>query len=759
MDVSARPDAATKSGARPIVILVVAAVFVAVLFDCLRIQTEMSRQRDEIARRAIDLGQALAASITPLLGTDASETLKEVVQAFGSREGLTGLAVYNEAGAPLAMTAGVAEFGEPLTRVADAIRTSKPLQEWTFGTRLVHSYTLPLVRQNMVAGVMVLFHDASDLEGWSLGFWELDAMRVLLEVMLVAGLALVVVRRSVDAPVKSTAEWIRRFRTGDVVDLVRLPTSRVFEPLVEEVMHLTKSVVAARKAAEEEARLRDLAEAIWTPERLKEHMRVRLQARSLVVVSNREPYIHVKKGRDIRCIVPPSGVVTATEPVLRACGGTWIAFGGGDADRETSDADGRLKVPPDDPRYTLRRVWLTAEEENGHYYGFSNEGLWPLCHIAHTRPSFEIEDWEQYQAVNAKFASATVEELEGVLNPYVLVHDYHFALVPQLIKAKRPDARVAIFWHIPWPNPEAFSICPWQKELLKGLLGADLVGFHIQFHCNNFLETVDRALESRIDRETFAINRMGHTTWVKPFPISVAFPTATSEPTLTGPVDTERLKAELFRRLRVRATHLGVGVDRLDYTKGLMERFRSLERFLDNYPSYRGKLTFVELGAPSRTRIQEYRDLASALEAEAERINRRFSDGDWRPLVLLQGQHTHDDIRPFYQAADFCLVTSLHDGMNLVAKEYVAARDDERGALILSCFTGAARELEQALIVNPYDLEQVSEAIHTALEMSPMESRTRMVGMRQQIKEANVYRWAGSVFSELCQIGANRATR
>jgi trehalose 6-phosphate synthase len=755
----ATPDSAVKSGARPIVILVVAAIFVAVLFDCLRIQTEMSRQRDQIARRAIDLGQALAASITPLLDTDASDTLQEVVQAFGSREHLTGLAVYNEAGAPLAMTAGVMELGEPLTRVADAIRTTKPLQEWIFGTRLVHSYTLPLVRQNMVAGVMVLFHDASDLEGWSLGFWELDAMRVLLEIMLVAGLALVVVRRNVDAPVKNTAEWIRRFRTGDVADLVRLPTSRVFEPLVEEVMHLSKSVVAARAAAEEEARLRDLAEAIWTPERLKEHLRVRLQARSLVVVSNREPYIHVKKGREIRCIVPPSGVVTATEPVLRACGGTWIAFGGGDADRETSDADGRLKVPPDDPRYTLRRVWLTAEEENGHYYGFSNEGLWPLCHIAHTRPSFEIEDWEQYQAVNAKFAAATVEELEGVLNPYVLVHDYHFALVPQLIKAKRPDARVAIFWHIPWPNPEAFSICPWQKELLKGLLGADLVGFHIQFHCNNFLETVDRALESRIDRETFAINRMGHTTWVKPFPISVAFPAPAQEMPVAGPVDTEQLKAELFRRLRVRATHLGVGVDRLDYTKGLMERFRSLERFLDRYPSYRGKLTFVELGAPSRTRIQEYRDLAGALDAEAERINRRFSDGEWRPLVLLQGQHTHEDIRPFYQAADFCLVTSLHDGMNLVAKEYVAARDDERGALILSCFTGAARELEQALIVNPYDLEQVSEAIHSALEMSPMESRTRMVGMRRQIKEANIYRWAGSVFSELCQIGANRATR
>jgi trehalose 6-phosphate synthase len=746
-----------RHSVRPVVALVVGATLVAVLFDCLRLQTDMARQRDEIERRAIALSADLAASITPLLDTGPSAALQEIVEAFGDRERLTGLAVYNEAGTALAITAGVLEFRAPLARVADAIRMSQPLQRWTLGEKLVYSYTLPLLRQGMVVGAMAVFHDASDIGSWSLALWRLDAMRVLLEALLVATVAAVVMRRSITSPVNSTVEWIRRFRTGDLVGSVTLPTSRVFEPLVKEVMHLAKSITAARAAAEEEARLRDAAESIWTPERLKEHMRARLRAQSLIVVSNREPYVHVRKGRDVHCTVPASGVVTATEPVLRACGGTWIAFGGGDADRETSDLNGRLRVPPDDPRYTLRRIWLTAEEENGHYYGFSNEGLWPLCHIAHTRPSFEIEDWAQYQAVNAKFADAVVEELEGVSDPCVLVHDYHFALVPQLIKAKRPDAKVAIFWHIPWPNPEAFGICPWQKELLTGLLGADLVGFHIQFHCNNFLETVDRTLESRIDRETFAINRMGHTTWVKPFPISVAFPATSLKPSVAP--DGQRLKEELFRRLRVRATHLGVGVDRLDYTKGLPERFRALERFFDNYPSYRGKLTFVELGAPSRTRIQEYRDLAGALEAEVERINRRFADGEWRPLVFLQGQHTHDEIRPFYQAADFCLVTSLHDGMNLVAKEYVAAREDEQGVLILSCFTGAARELEQALIVNPYDLEQVSEAIHNALDMNPVEMRTRMIAMRRQVKDANVYRWAGNVLSELCQIGSVRAGR
>ena len=742
-----------RASIRPVVLLVLGATLVAVLFDCLRLQTEMARQKSAIERRAAELSAGLAVIITPLL-EEGPPALQAAVEAFGTRDRTTGLAVYNEAGIALAVTAGVVGVRESMARVTEAIRSSQPLQQWTVGKTLVYSYTLPLLRRDMVVGAMVVFPDASDLASWSMAFWRLDGLRVLMEALLVATIAAVVMRRSLASPVNSTAEWIRQLRAGEVTRPVALPTSRVFEPLIAEVMHLAKSITVARAAAEEEARLRDAAESIWTPERLKEHMRTRLRAQSLVVVSNREPYVHVRRGRDLHCMVPASGVVTATEPVLRACGGTWIAFGGGDADRETADLSGRLRVPPDDPRYTLRRIWLTAEEENGHYYGFSNEGLWPLCHIAHTRPSFEIEDWAQYQAVNAKFADAAVEELEGVSHPCVLVHDYHFALVPQLIKAKRPDAKVAIFWHIPWPNPEAFGICPWQKELLTGLLGADLVGFHIQFHCNNFLETVDRTLESRIDRETFAINRLGHTTWVKPFPISVAFPAGPPEPAQSP--DVQQLKNELFRRLRVRASYLGVGVDRLDYTKGLLERFRALERFFDNYPSYRGRLTFVELGAPSRTRIQEYRDLGAALEVEASRINRRFADGEWKPLVFLQGQHTQDDIRPFYRAADFCLVTSLHDGMNLVAKEYVAARDDEQGVLILSCFTGAARELEQALLVNPYDLEQVSEAIHDALEMNAVEVRSRMAGMRRQVKEANVYRWAGNVLSELCHIGATR---
>ena len=333
--------------------------------------------------------------------------------------------------------------------------------------------------------------------------------------------------------------------------------------------------------------------------------------------------MHVHRGKGVEAIVPASGLVTALEPILRACEGTWVAHGAGDADRETVDERDRLRVPPDGPQYTLRRVWLSKEEEEGYYYGFANEGLWPLCHIAHTRPTFRSSDWEYYQQANQKFADVVLEEMAGTEEPAVLVQDYHFALLPRILKEQRPDARVAIFWHIPWPNPQAFGICPWQRDLLEGLLGADLVGFHIQAHCNYFLETVDSALEARVDWEHFAVNRRGHLTRVRPFPISVALsePAGDSLPK-GGSVYLER--AALFKELGVEATFMGVGVDRMDYTKGILERFRGIERFLEKYPGYQGQFTFVQIGAPSRTHIKRYNDLLAEVESEADRINWRF---------------------------------------------------------------------------------------------------------------------------------------
>ena len=443
--------------------------------------------------------------------------------------------------------------------------------------------------------------------------------------------------------------------------------------------------------------------------------------------------------------------MTALEPILRACDGTWVAHGSGDADRETVDNRDRLRVPPDRPEYALRRVWLTKEEEEGYYYGFANEGLWPLCHIAHTRPTFRTSDWQSYQDANRKFADAVLEEMEGAEHALLLVQDYHFALLPRMVKEARPDVRVAIFWHIPWPNPEAFGICPWQRELLDGLLGADLVGFHTQAHCNNFLETVDAALESRIEWERFAVKRRDHVTLVRPFPISVDFRESQSETGANVPSPYE-LRASLLKKLGIQASFLGVGVDRVDYTKGIVERFRGIERFLEKWPSYRGEFTFVQIGAPSRTNIPRYHDLLAEVEAEAARINSRFAEAAWRPIALLIRHHSHEEILPYYRAADFCMVTSLHDGMNLVAKEFVAAREDEEGALILSQFTGAARELRDALIINPYDTDQVADAIHVALEMDSDDRHNRMRRMRDIVKEHNVYRWAGNLIAELSEI-------
>jgi alpha,alpha-trehalose-phosphate synthase [UDP-forming] len=521
---------------------------------------------------------------------------------------------------------------------------------------------------------------------------------------------------------------------------------------------MAESLIAARASAATEARLRDAGEHLWTEERLAVHMRERSGSSRIFVVSNREPYIHIRQGRETVCIVPPSGLVTAIEPVLRACDGVWVASGSGDADASMVDDFDRLRVPPDDPRYTLRRVWLSAEEESQYYDGFANEGLWPLCHIAHTRPIFRAADWECYQRVNARFAAALLEEMEGCENPVVFVQDYHFALLPRLVKAARPDARVAIFWHIPWPNPEAFGICPWQDELLDGLLGADLMGFHIPLHCNNFLSTVDRVLESRTNREQMTVLRNGHLSTVRPYPVSVAFEGplreigASANDEIAAEEEVAFARRELLRELGVKAESLVLGVDRMDYTKGIVERLLAIEELLEAHPWHRERMTMVQIAAPSRTRIASYADLGRQVEETVERINQRYQTVHWRPIVLINRQCNHEEVARWYRAADVCLVTSLHDGMNLVAKEYVAARGDEDGVLVLSKFTGAAVELRDALVVNPYDIAGVAEAVHEGLEMNRGERRRRMRRMRRQVMEHNIYRWAASVLGDLREL-------
>jgi trehalose 6-phosphate synthase len=495
-------------------------------------------------------------------------------------------------------------------------------------------------------------------------------------------------------------------------------------------------------------RVAEASVAKWNPERLRSALRQHLEGERIIMVANREPYIHERKGADIEVVHPASGLVTALEPVMRACSGVWVGHGAGSADRETVDKHDRVLVPPGEASYSLRRVWLDEKEEQGYYYGFSNEGLWPLCHVAHTRPTFRASDWEQYRRVNQKFADAVCEEAE-VDDPIVLVQDYHFALVPKMIRARLPRATILSFWHIPWPNAERFGICPWRHEILEGMLGSSIVGFHTMQHCNNFMDSVDAFLEARIDREHNAVVQRSRSTLVRPYPISIEWPVSWLE----GIPTAEACRREVFEQLGLpQDARLGVGVDRLDYTKGVEERLSAVDELLERYPEYRGRFAFAQLAAPSRTRIDRYRELNERVDALAARINERWGKGAYQPIILLRAHHEPPTVFRFLRAADVCYVSSLHDGMNLVAKEFVAARDDERGVLILSQFTGAARELTEALIVNPYDLRQASDALATALAMPPGEQQERLHSMRSLVASFNVYRWAGRMLVDAADV-------
>jgi trehalose 6-phosphate synthase len=489
----------------------------------------------------------------------------------------------------------------------------------------------------------------------------------------------------------------------------------------------------------------------WTRQRLEDTVRERLGEAKLIVVANREPYIHVYEGDEIRCMRPASGLATALDPVMRACGGVWVAHGSGNADRAMVDDQDRVAVPPEDPAYTLRRVWLSKKEEQGYYYGFSNEALWPLCHVAYTRPRFSSSDWEQYQNVNSKFAEAVLAEVDD--GPAVVfVQDYHLALLPRMLKNARDDLVVAQFWHIPWPNREVFRVCPWQEEILDGLLGNDLLAFHIQYHCNNFLDTIDRALEAKVDWDHFCVTRGGRITCVRPYPISI-------DPELVQsslPLDKTTAERNLRQRLGLRDEQILVGVDRVDYTKGIPERFTAVDRLLQLHPELKGTFCFVQIGAPSRVHIPTYRRLNEDLDAMADEINWRHGQGNWRPIAFVNEHYSPEQVFGLYRIAAGCVVSSLHDGMNLVAKEFVASRDDGQGVLVLSQFTGAARELTDSLLVNPYSADEFAEALYAALTMVPAEQQQRMARMQQRINDNNIYRWAGMLLSEASRLVETR---
>lgn len=631
----------------------------------------------------------------------------------------------SSAGAPIATPAvPVAIRCDTLAQYAET-----PGQILNTRTGPIHVAVRSVAASGVPDGRLVLFHDMSFIARRSE-----ETRRYLFYFFIGIGTAI-----SLLTVVIAQLSWrgwqqgVRALLSGEgLLRPATAPDAPEFRPIAKDLRALIRDIEAEHRTRIDE-------QPVWTPETLRGLLHGELRGHEVIVVSNREPYIHVREGGTIHVQRPASGLVTAIEPIMRACSGTWIAHGSGSADREVVDAHDRIGVPQERPAYQVRRVWLTPEEEAGYYYGFSNEGLWPLCHIAHVRPTFRSADFEQYRVANRRFAEAVVEEATTP-DPIVLVQDYHFALLPRMIREALPNATVVTFWHIPWPNPEAFAICPWREELLDGLLGSSILGFHTQFHCNNFVDTVDRTLEARADRETFTVTYRGAPTAVKRYPISIEWPP--SPALVATPVD------ECRRAVRDRhglpADHaIGIGIDRLDYTKGIEERFRAVEQLLVRHPEWVGRFTLIQVAAPSRSSIEEYQHYQRRVRALVDGINAQFAEAAHPPIILHVAHHEPDQVYEYYRGADLCIVTSLHDGMNLVAKEFVASRDDERGVLVLSQFTGAARELPEALIVNPYDTDQTADALHAGLAMPDGEQRARMRLMRGLIQQYNVYRWTG----------------
>jgi trehalose 6-phosphate synthase len=579
-------------------------------------------------------------------------------------------------------------------------------------------------------GKLVIVHDMRFASARSA-----DAQKYLFALFL--GIGLITAFLAVLISRWSMKGWVRSVRAlligAKSQDLDKIESSE-FLPILQDVKNLVQELESNRV-------VRDDLQLSWSAHALKDVLTNELSGQQVIVVANREPYIHMHDGAGIKVLFPASGLVTAMEPIVRACSGVWIAHGSGSADRDVVDKRDRVAVPPGENEYEIHRIWLTEEEEKGYYYGFANEGMWPLCHIAHTRPIFRQTDWEHYVKVNQKFADAVVKDAESEA-PVVLVQDYHLALVPRMIRNKLPNAIIITFWHIPWPNPEAFGICPWREEILDGLLGSSIMGFHIRFHRNNFVDTVDRFLESRIDRESSSISFRGEISLVRSYPISIEWPPRLLSrlPPMPACEATVRARNNIDSRVLI-----GLGVDRLDYTKGIVERFRAVERLFEKYPEWIGKFSFIQIAAPSRSSIPAYKAFDEEVRTMAARVNQTYETPGYQPIVLKIEHHGPELVYEYMRSATLCFVSSLHDGMNLVAKEYIATREDETGVLLLSMFAGASRELSEALIINPYDTEQCADALHSGLSMPIREQKERMHAMRSFVREFNIYRWAGKM--------------
>lgn len=725
--------------------VIVALALIVVASTFFQANGEELRLAADLQYRTRVLADSLTEAIGPSLNARATSTVQQIVNRISDNDRVAALGVYDSSGALVASSTAYAKSFASSPLVPSAMDSGMPAGAFV-QTSAGRAYALvePLEADGRVTGALMIVQNAAYIDDAIAKIWTDNLWRLLLQIVLVGAAIYLLLRWVLFKPITRLVESMRSVRAGETPQDVRNGEHAFLMPLQSEISRMTTSLQHARFVAGQEARMRlEKLDSPWTAERLKEFIKATIKDRPIYVLSNREPYVHTKEGGKIRWSVPAGGVITALEPVMEATGGMWIAYGSGNADKETAAADGTLKVPPDEPHYTLKRIAISKRDLKGYYSGFSNEALWPLCHMAHIRPLFRKEDWLAYRRVNGLFAKTLLSEIKDVERPIVLVQDYHLALVPEMIKKSRPDAQIAMFWHIPWPSAAQFAICPWRAQLLEGMLGADVIGFHTQQYCNDFLDTAGAEIESRIDLESFTITHADHHSLIRPFPISISFP-GSAEPK-------SQADRALLERLGVNAKYIAVGVDRLDYTKGILERFKAMEFLLESHTQYQGAFTLIQIASPTRESVEAYRAYALQVEAEAARINEKFGTREWKPIHLERRNWSHAELQPLYQLANVCLVTSVHDGMNLVAKEYVAARHDESGVLILSQFTGASRNLKNALIINPYSAEETAEAIHKALSMSPAEQHRRMKAMRTSVRDYNIYRWSAELIRTLTQ--------
>ena len=727
------------------ILIIVAVVFT--VSGIMQARFTEDRLMDDLQRKAKTVDESLEVSARYILINNDLKSANRLVEGFQKRERLQGCVVYDKDGNIFAITQKLAGWKDKDKLYLKDILVKKSPRGGleNFQEYSVYSYIIPVMDDDgNVLGMVEVIYDTSYVFTTLTALWKKLSVSLIILLILILLTMLLIQRQIFTLPVRRLTQWFTHFQKGETEKLKPFEEKGEFGKLISEVEQVALGLRVARKVVTEEAHVR-IKEELWTEDKLRDLIHAKLGENAFFVVSNREPYMHVMG--DItgtpKCIRPASGVVTAIDPILRACGGTWVGHGSGNADRKFVNSKNKLGVPPGDNRYILKRVWLTKEEEDGYYYGFANEGLWPLCHMTHTRPIFRGSDWQMYKKVNQKFADSILEELPAK-NPFIFIQDYHFTLLPNMIKEKRPDATIALFWHIPWPNPEVFAICPYYHEILDGMLGCDLIGFHVQFNCNNFLDTANRLTECRVDTEKFSVVKQDRETFIRAFPISVGGPL----PAGPTPLEIGEI-AKIKEEFKLEDKIVCVSVERIDYTKGIVERIMAIDRFLEKYPQYQGKLVFIQLAAPSRTHIKRYHELISEIDELVEKTNWKYSDGDWKPIIYLKRYFSPEEIKPYYSIGDLCIVSSLHDGMNLVAKEYVVSNTVSGGALILSKFTGAARELTDAVLINPYSIEEFAEAIKFTIEMPKAEKIKRMENMRRVVSENNIYKWAGNIITEL----------